>query len=111
MILLGLGNDGHTASLFPGKPALKEATKWVTWSKPGILPPPVDRVTLTFPVLDAAGEVMFLVSGAGKATIVHAILEGNPTLEKYPAAGVRPTNGKLTWLLDEPAAKMLKQPH
>src|SRR5262249_42677564 len=60
LILLGLGDDGHTASLFPGKPALHETTAWVTASPPGVLPPPVDRVTLTFPLLNAARQVMFL---------------------------------------------------
>ena len=67
-------------------PALKETATWVTWSRHGMLPPPVDRITLTLPVLNAAKEVMFLVSGAGKATIVHEILESEAAGEKYPAA-------------------------
>lgn len=108
MILLGLGNDGHSASLFPGMPALKETASWVTWSRPGMLPPPVDRITLTFPVLNAASEVMFLVSGGGKATIVHKILEGEAAGDKYPAARVRPASGKLVWMLDEAAGNLLK---
>ncbi|MBI3407279.1 MAG: 6-phosphogluconolactonase [Planctomycetes bacterium] len=107
LILLGLGDDGHTASLFPGAAALKEQKAWVTWSPPGVLPPPVDRVTMTFPVLNAAREVMFLVAGANKAAPVKEVLEGMPTVEKYPAAGVQPTSGKLTWLLDEAAAALL----
>lgn len=108
LILLGLGNDGHTASLFPGMPALKETATWVTWSRHGVLPPPVDRITLTLPVLNAAKEVMFLVSGAGKATIVHEILENEAAREKYPAAQVRPASGKLIWMLDEAAGTLLK---
>ena len=74
-----------------------------------MLPPPLDRVTLTFPTINAARQVMFLVSGAGKATIVHEILQGKPAVDKHPAEGVRPTDGKLIWLLDEAAAKLLKQ--
>ncbi|HTQ38995.1 MAG TPA: 6-phosphogluconolactonase [Pirellulales bacterium] len=107
LILLGLGDDGHTASLFPGKPTLDEKQAWVTHSPPGVLPPPVDRVTFTFPVINAAQQVMFLVSGAGKASIVQEVLEGPPDVHKHPACGVQPIPGKLTWLLDEPAAKLL----
>src|SRR5437899_524189 len=80
-LLLGLGDDGHTASLFPGKPALHETAAWVTSSPPGVLPPPVDRVTLTFPVLNAARQVMFLVVGAGKARPLYDVLKGHATLD------------------------------
>ena len=68
LILLGLGDDGHTASLFPGKPALTETTAWVTWSPPGVLPPPVDRVTFTFPLINAAprGDVFGGRRGKGR---------------------------------------------
>lgn len=108
LILLGLGDDGHTASLFPGKVALDEQTAWVTWSTPGVLPPPVDRVTLTFPVLNAAREAMFLASGPGKATIVHEIIEGACEVQKHPSCGVQPKDGKITWLLDAAAASGLQ---
>lgn len=107
--LLGLGDDGHTASLFPGKPTLNQREAWVTWSPPGVLPPPVDRVTFTFPLINAAQQVMFLVSGAGKASIVHEVLDGPPDVHKHPASGVLPADGKLIWLLDEPAAKLLNR--
>lgn len=107
LILLGLGDDGHTASLFPGKPAL-EATKWVTASPPGELPPPVDRVTLTFPVLNAARAVLFLVGGDKKAAAVAEILEGSPPITDRPAVGVRPEHGRLIWLLDAGAASGLR---
>ncbi|HEY2883456.1 MAG TPA: 6-phosphogluconolactonase, partial [Pirellulales bacterium] len=109
MVLLGLGDDGHTASLFPGMPALREANAWVTWSPPGVLPPPVDRVTLTFPAINAAREVMFLVAGAGKAAVVREILEGSTEVNVYPSSGVHPKNGKLIWLLDEAAAALLNK--
>jgi 6-phosphogluconolactonase len=107
LILLGLGDDGHTASLFPGKPSLDESSVWVTSSPPGVLPPPVDRVTLTFPVLNSAREAMFLVSGAGKATIVREVLEGTCDVQQHPSRGVRPKDGIVTWLLDNAAASKL----
>jgi 6-phosphogluconolactonase len=107
LVLLGLGDDGHTASLFPGAAALAEDRAWVTWSPPGTLPPPVDRVTLTFPVLNAARRVMFLVAGANKAGPLLDVLEGQPTPNERPAAGVRPAEGELTWLVDEAAARLL----
>ena len=107
LILLGLGDDGHTASLFPGAAALAETKRWVVDSPPGVLPPPVERVTFTFPMINAARQVMFLVAGANKAEAVQDVLEGNATVEKRPAAGVRPEHGKLVWLLDTAAAKLL----
>jgi 6-phosphogluconolactonase len=107
LILLGLGDDGHTASLFPGKPALRVRDAWVTASPPGILPPPLDRVTFTFPVLNAARHAVFLVSGEKKAPVVREVLEGGPSIEEYPAAGVRPADGTLTWMLDAAAASHL----
>lgn len=109
LILLGLGDDGHTASLFPGKPTLNEKASWITWSPPGVLPPPVDRVTLTYPVLNAACAVMFLVSGEKKADVVREVLETDVDFHARPAAGVKPTDGQLTWMLDEPAAAKLKR--
>jgi 6-phosphogluconolactonase len=107
LVLLGLGEDGHTASLFPGAAALAETRTWVTWSPPGVLPPPVDRVTLTFPVLNAACRVLFLVSGANKAPALRDVLEGGALPQVRPAAGVRPAGGTLTWLVDSAAAGLL----
>jgi 6-phosphogluconolactonase len=107
LILLGLGEDGHTASLLPGAPALRVDDAWVTWSRPGGLPPPVDRITLTYPVLNAARHVVFLVSGANKAAALRNVLESEATCDDCPAAGVRPADGTLAWLVDEEAAKLL----
>jgi 6-phosphogluconolactonase len=107
LILLGLGDDGHTASLFPGAASLSVTDRWVVASPPGILPPRVDRITLTFPVLNAAREILFLVSGRNKADALHDVLEGQSVREERPAAGVRPLDGTLTWFVDEAAASRL----
>jgi 6-phosphogluconolactonase len=104
LILLGLGDDGHTASLFPHHEALKESQAWLVASPPGVLPPPVERVTFTFPVLNAARAVVFLVAGANKAGPLREILEGSASVTDRPAAGVRPVDGTLTWLIDRAAS-------
>jgi 6-phosphogluconolactonase len=108
LVLLGLGDDGHTASLFPGQPAIAVDDHWVTGSPPGRLPPPVDRITLTFPILNRSRQTLFLVAGEKKAEIVREILEDNPPVEKYPARGIQPAAGNVVWMLDEPAARLLK---
>jgi 6-phosphogluconolactonase len=107
LILLGLGEDGHTASLFPGAASLRVTDRWAVASPPGALPPLVERITMTFPVLNAAREIVFLVSGETKAEALRDVLEGQPTREKRPAVGVRPAEGTLTWLVDEAAASRL----
>ncbi|MDQ2798408.1 MAG: 6-phosphogluconolactonase, partial [Armatimonadota bacterium] len=107
LILLGLGRDGHAVSLFPASPSLDVTDRWVVSNPPGTLPPPVDRITMTFPVLNAARSVAFLVSGEDKNEIVQAVLEGNAPRDVYPAVGVQPERGELTWLLDKAAAGLL----
>ncbi len=107
LVLLGLGEDGHTASLFPGAAALWVTDRWATSSPPGLLPPPVDRVTLTFPVFNAARQVMFLVSGANKAQAFADVYEGRASVSVRPAAGIRPANGRTVWLVDRAAAGSL----
>ena len=94
LILLGLGDDGHTASLFPGAPTLAITDAWVVSTPPGTLPPPVDRLTFTFPLINAARQVAFLVSGEAKAGIVQEVLEGERPREVHPAAGVQPADGE-----------------
>ncbi len=117
MILLGMGEDGHTASLFPGMEALAEGSKTVVATEvPAYVRPQVPRVTLTLPVLNAGREVMFLLAGQGKAAIVKRVLaetssEGGQ-VQLLPAARVRPARvrpapGRLTWLLDRAAASLL----
>lgn len=110
LILLGMGDDGHCASLFPGMPSLAVRDAWVVSSPPGTLPPPVDRVTVTFPVLNAARQVLFLVNGAKKAPAVRDILEGGAPVDVHPSAGVQPSQGRLLWLLDDAAAGLLSEP-
>jgi 6-phosphogluconolactonase len=100
LIFLGMGSDGHTASLFPGNPTLDERTQLVVSSPPGVLPPPVDRVTFTLPVLNAARAVAFLVAGADKRAVLQEVLRGDSEL---PAARVRLTDGELRWFVDRAA--------
>lgn len=107
LILLGLGDDGHIASLFPHYPSLAVTDRWAVASPPGTLPPPVDRITLTYPALNAGRHILFLVAGANKAEAVRDVLEGGATKENRPAVGIQPTDGTVTWLLDEAAASLL----
>ena len=101
MILLGMGADGHTASLFPGSPILEEKNNWVSLVEEGTGSPPVQRITLTLPVLNHARNVIFLVTGPDKKKIVQTIQHEPEKAQKmYPAARVKPT-GKLTWIVVE----------
>jgi 6-phosphogluconolactonase len=104
LILLGMGADGHTASLFPTSPALNEQTKWAV-AGPG---PDVPRVTLTLPTLNEAATVAFLVAGADKAPSVRTVLNPTPGEPTLPAQLIRPTRGELLWLLDQPAASQIE---
>jgi 6-phosphogluconolactonase len=107
LMLLGLGDDGHVASLFPRARTLGITDATVAWSAAGTLPPHVDRITITFPVINAARHVMFLVAGANKAEAVRDVLLGVADVDERPAAGVRPQSGHVTWLLDRAAASLL----
>jgi 6-phosphogluconolactonase len=107
LILLGLGEDGHTASLFPGSPALAERERLVTAATAVYQDRPAQRVTLTLPALNSARQVLFLVAGSAKAGVVQAVLEGAD--EQLPARQVQPAAGGLSWLLDAEAASLLKE--
>jgi 6-phosphogluconolactonase len=103
LILLGVGEDGHTASLFSGDQALKEHTHWVTAVGNPRGSPRVPRVTLTLPVLNRARCVLFLVTGTEKQQVVRLIMsDPDRARQSYPAARVRP-QGRLVWLLDAEA--------
>ncbi len=98
LILLGMGADGHTASLFPGSPALNEITRNIIPAT-GPKPPP-QRLTMTFPLLNAAREVCFLIADPSQKPVLQEVLAGNPI---YPASLVRPSAGRLTWIMGTPA--------
>ena len=104
LVLLGIGEDGHTASLFPDTPALDARDRWAVEN-------PVEklnttRLTLTVPAVDAARKVAFLVAGEGKAEALEKILEGNANPHKYPAKLVRP-EAEVAWMVDRAAARLL----
>ena len=106
LVLLGMGDDGHTASLFPGTASLTEQTRWVV---PSTSPQGTRaRVTLTLGVINHASVVLFLVAGRNKAAVVRRVLEQRPgDPGPYPAALIRPETGRLLWYLDRAAASEL----
>lgn len=107
LILLGMGGDGHTASLFPGTPGLAERRRWVVANPIESLG--VTRLSLTFPVLDAAAHVLFLVAGADKAERLAQVLSDDAVAEPLPAQRVRPHGERPEWLVDAAAAARIGQ--
>lgn len=105
LVFLGLGENGHTASLFPHTPALQRTERWVE----AVFPPDQDlcRITLTADVINRSALVVFLVSGANKADILRKVLEGPENPDDYPAQLIRPESGELLWIVDEAAAQKL----
>jgi 6-phosphogluconolactonase len=106
LILLGLGDDGHTASLFPGSGALKETKGFVAANFVEKLN--TYRLTFTLPVLNHAAHVFFLVAGASKAPIVKELLGAKSGTANYPAAKIQPRDGNLTWMITQDAAANLR---
>lgn len=103
LVLLGVGKDGHTASLFPYNQALEERKRWVAAVDHPHGSPPVPRITLTLPVINSAKCVLLLISGAGKRELLRSILEEpDSAAQRYPAARVSP-QGKVVWMIDERA--------
>ena len=101
-VLLGMGPDGHTASLFPHTAALNEEDRWVVDNDgPSVVPPP--RVTMTYPLLNAARFIAFYVLGSGKADIIRQVASGTEGFEVLPCKGIRPHSGELVWYLDQAA--------
>lgn len=107
LILLGMGADGHTASLFPFTEALHETERFAVANRVEKLE--TTRLTLTFPVINNARNVMFLVVGEEKAEALKQVLEGDIQPDKFPSQSVKPENGNLFWLVDEKAASLLNQ--
>jgi 6-phosphogluconolactonase len=106
LILLGLGEDGHTASLFPGAPVLQDHQRMIAVTQSPKYPP--TRLTMTLGVINRASVILFLVSGARKARVVRAILDPETEAERQlPAALVAPEQGRLIWFLDRGAAAAL----
>ena len=107
LVLLGLGPDGHTASLFPGTTAVHEHERWV--AAPWVEKLHTYRITMTPVLLNQASHIVFLVSGQDKSIALRAVLEGPSQPEEFPAQVIRPVHGKVTWFLDNAAARDLTQ--
>lgn len=105
LILLGMGDNGHTASLFPGTAALRETMRWVVPQYVEVMQ--TWRVTFTAPLINAARQVAFLVQGAGKAEMVWNVRRGPYQPDVLPSQLIQPTNGELHWLLDAAAAEKI----
>jgi 6-phosphogluconolactonase len=105
LVLLGMGEDGHTASLFPKTEVLKEKSKWV--SAYNLKDQNMYRITLTAPLINLSKKIVFLVFGSNKAHALREILEGENNPEKFPAQLIKPIHGQTVWLVDEAAAQNL----
>jgi 6-phosphogluconolactonase len=106
LIILGVGEDGHTASLFPGSKSLEERVRLaipVYLGEPG-----KNRITLTLPVLNNADQLLFLVAGPSKAAVLSEILGERKKKKGFPAGLIRPAHGNMTWLIDQEAARKLR---
>lgn len=103
LILLGVGADGHTASLFPNHPALNETRRWVVPVLDAPKPPPI-RITMTLPVINHARHVCFVAAGPDKAKIVSAVLDPKAKQPELPARRVNPSDGDVQWFVDQSAA-------
>ncbi len=107
LVLLGMGSEGHTLSLFPGTKALHETQRIVTRNWVGKLY--TERVTLTAPAANNAASIIFMIAGADKACALKAVLEGPHEPEQLPAQMIQPSNGTLSWLVDQAAGSMLSK--
>ena len=107
LIFLGLGTDGHTASLFPGQRSLNERERLVVSVKGGN--PDLSRLTMTYPVLNSGRQIVFMVSGKEKAGVVKTVLDDKQS--RFPVQGIQPAKGKLIFLIDREAASLLSGKH
>ena len=108
LVLLGVGEDGHTASLFPDSPLLCETRRWAAPVLDAPKPPP-ERVTLTLPVINNARHVLFVAAGVGKKSILFEVLGPGPHRPRLPVELVGPSDGDLQWFVDEAAAANLRK--
>jgi 6-phosphogluconolactonase len=106
-LLLGIGADGHTASLFPHTPAVNERERLVVANPVPKLG--ATRLTFTFPLINAARRILMLVNGAAKATALREILQGPPDPQRLPSQLIHPSDGTVTWLVDEAAYAEMRQ--
>lgn len=107
LVLVGLGGDGHIASIYPGTRAVSDLSNMVVvYEVPKM---GTERVTVTLPVINHARNILFMVTGSDKAAPLSATLEGPPQPSTYPGQAVKPVDGKLAWLVDEAAASQLKR--
>jgi len=105
--LLGMGPDGHIASLFPGHPLVNEKERWVTYIKDSPKPPP-ERITFTFPVINSSAYIAMVVTGAGKAGPVQKALSDKKTSDLLPIEMAVLQDGEFTWFTDKPAVSLLQ---
>ncbi len=107
LVLLGIGPDGHTASLFPGTAALHETSKLIAanW----VPKVNMERLTFTYPLINNARQVMFLAAGEEKAEALRDILSGQTSIDERPAVGVRPAAGEVVWMVDRAAMRLAEQ--
>ncbi|AWW32358.1 6-phosphogluconolactonase [Echinicola strongylocentroti] len=105
LILLGMGDDGHCASLFPGTAVLNEQEKWVEGYF--LKSKDIHRITLTAPLINRAKKIVFFVFGENKANALYEVLEGERNPSLYPSQMIAPVNGEVQWLVDEAAANRL----
>ncbi|MBI2331158.1 MAG: 6-phosphogluconolactonase [Chloroflexi bacterium] len=105
LVLLGMGDDGHTASLFPGSPVEMDSSTIAVTAQ--YQDRPANRVSLTPKVFNHAREVWFLVTGASKAETLRNVIKGERNLDLYPAQRIQPVSGNLVWMIDEAAGKFL----
>jgi 6-phosphogluconolactonase len=104
-LMLGIGANGHTASLFPGSSALKEKKELVIATKNSETNQ--DRITFSYPLINRAHQIIFLASGNGKAPILAEAMNGEKSKKEIPVHGIQPKKGSLLWMIDEEAAKLL----
>jgi 6-phosphogluconolactonase len=105
LVLLGMGDDGHTLSLFPGTEVIDETSKWATAFF--LDSQDIYRITLTAPIVNKAATVVFLAAGASKASVLKKVLEGERDIHQYPSQIIQPSKGRLHWFVDEAAIAQL----